>query len=1035
MPAQTGTPNTPRPITAAGEKLDLKSEDAIANMRYRVYAEWQHDAWGYYDAIGEIKYGFGMVANILSRVRLYPAFIIDPDSPPQSTIDYRRRIDKLSDNENERDIAQELKAPESITPEVMEYMEELVLDLATGPGGMSSFLRAFALNMSVPGECYLVEIDGRWTIKSSDEIVVDTGGQLILRRQRNQGGNSNTVTSSGNAIGDKLLPKNTNIIRVWREHPRYSEEPESSMLGLREACDELLTLQRMIRAVARSNMNAGILFIPDTLRAAGSTVAEDIETEEELGEELIASIYDNMTAPITDETNAGTVVPTVLTGPGADGKDISYTEINRKVDQYLTERCDRALERVLQGIDMPKDFVTGLSNVRYCVDPTTEALTRTGWKHHSELVVGEEILTLNHITGLSEWQPVTEVSVFAVENEQMLSIEQRGHSSFSTMDHRWPVLTRHKDGTITQDWTTSGEFTAQHSIRNSAQHAGLPTEAKYTDDFVELIAWLYTEGSFDLTKVPARSSGGVAGYTKRRRATISQSGDHNPHHVERITGLLTRLYGTETSVKTRQQAASTVRGATQQPQWRRVYKNGHVVEFHLNEEIVETFENMFVDTDKTVDREFIYALTKAQLDLFINVSVWADGSGDPTGAGAVFGQKVESRLDIFELACHLAGRPISRRSDGTEPGRPDKQWYDVRLKSRTTVWPYRSRENTVLYTGDVWCPTTPNSTWFARRNGTHYWSGNTNARSIDEQLYKSHIEPMVLMLIDALNVGYFLPAIRKKFPRNKITEKDLRKLTIWYDPSEIITRVDPSEAADKGFDKYAISADAWRRSNGFADTDAPSEEEQAIRMLQKAAIPPDLVTPLFNTVFPQIVEKQRDQALQKNPGGFPESARNILYGNDGTDDAPTDTEYEVQEKADPNAPMPGSLDDITADDEDDDEQQILTASAAYSTHLYNQDYVETDLQQRFRIIAEAAVRGGDYVHKLFRTKDITPTQPPEMTDLAGSGAGAKDLPPIVVKYAGKDFLLDGHHRAARRKTISAAYVDLDNLKTAVGKAV
>lgn len=715
-PAQAQPASALRPITASGEKIDLRNQDDIANMRYRVYAEWQHDAWGYYDAIGEIKYGFGMLASVLSRVRLFPSLNLDPDSVPISTVNYRRRRTELTDQENAEEVEQELKAPESITDEVMDYMEELIENLSSGPGGMSSFLRSYTLNMAVPGECYLVEIKGEWSIKSSSEIVVDAGGQVLLRRQRVLGGanaSGGSVTSNGSTVGDVVLPKTTPLIRIWREHPRYSLEPESSMLGLREACDELLTLQRMIRAVARSSMNAGVLFIPDSLRAAGSTIAEDIATDEELSEELIATLYDNFVAPITDETNAASVVPTILTGPGAAGKEIQYIEINRKVDQFLTERCDRALERVLQGIDMPKDFVTGMANVRY-----------------------------------------------------------------------------------------------------------------------------------------------------------------------------------------------------------------------------------------------------------------------------------------------------------------------------------------------------------------------TNAKNIDESLYKSHIEPMVLMLVDALNVGYFRPMLRKKFSKTQLSDRDLRKyLTVWYDPSEIVTRADPAESADKGFDKFALSADAWRAAHGFADTDAPSELEQAVRMLQKSPLPPDLVTPLFNAVFEQLVEKQRAQNMAKNPGGgFPDSAADILGiqqttdGIPGTNGAPA----EVEEASDPTAPQPGNPADITmdesetekaigtnpneridetADDElkkkqrkmgkviEDDDSIIASAVMLRSKGLYNSPYKPTDMQEKYRAIAEAAVRDSQHEVKTVATADLIPTQPPERSNTSNSGAGAKGLPPIVIKTNDKLYLIDGHHRALGRTKIVAAIVDVDHPKTTAGVAV
>jgi hypothetical protein len=648
-----------RPLTASGKKIDLKSEEDLAELRYRAHAEWQEDAWAYYDAIGEIKFGFNMLAAVCSRVRLYPGLNLDPDSAPVSALDYRRRQVGLNEREKGDDAAREMQIPAEITPEIMEYMEELIEELGTGPGGFSGFMRSYVVNISVPGEVYLVKIDDEWCMKSSNELVVDAGGQLILRRQRR---NASSASSTSSVAGDKVINiDRASLTRIWREHPQYSLEAESSMLGLREACDELLTLQRMIRAVSRSNMNAGVLLVPDGVVAAGQTVAEDVATEEELAEEFVQSLYDNFTAGVIDETNMATVVPTLLTGPATALKEVRWLDISRKVDQYLTERCDRALERILQGIDMPKDFVTGLANVRY-----------------------------------------------------------------------------------------------------------------------------------------------------------------------------------------------------------------------------------------------------------------------------------------------------------------------------------------------------------------------TNAKSIDESLYKSHIEPLVLMLVDALNVGYFRPMLATQFP--DLPKKILRKLTIWYDPSEVVTKADPAESADKGHDKQLLSDDAWRNAHGFADTDAPSEQELARRLLFKANLAPEQINVLFEHAFPELVKEQRSVSMAKNPGGYPQSAKDLLW----------DEEDMVEPEERPTEPATPGMQITDGQGQLVEPYESIAASAVLrrGQGLYTTPYDGNEMQEKFRAIAESAVRSGDGPAKTFKTRDLTPTQSHERTAQPGTGAGSKDLKlPVVIHHQGTDYLLDGHHRALRRKTIVAHYVDVDNVTT------
>jgi hypothetical protein len=315
------------------------------------------------DAIGEVKYGFGLIGACMSRIKLYPALNFAEESVPLSISDYRLRLQKLeAEGEPVGTIPTQMLAPDTpLTPEVLEYAERLMRDLRSGSGGSSGMMRIFALNMCVAGECYLIQIKNRWYIKSTSELIVSQGGEIILRTQRA----GSSTTTAGTVYGDVILPRNTPIYRIWREHPRYSHEPDSSMLALREVCDELITLQRMIRTIARSRMNAGLLYIPDGVTAAGNSVTADIAQAEEEWDGFSAAIYDTITAPIIDESNAATVVPAILTGPGEQGANIRHIQVNREIDQFLVERCDRALVRILQGMDLPKDIITGNAQVKY----------------------------------------------------------------------------------------------------------------------------------------------------------------------------------------------------------------------------------------------------------------------------------------------------------------------------------------------------------------------------------------------------------------------------------------------------------------------------------------------------------------------------------------------------------------------------------------------------------------------------------------------------------------------------------------------
>lgn len=338
--------NVPRPLVAAAERIEIdpRKPDTLRN---RPYTDWQQRAWEGYDSIGEIKNGFGIKASLLTRIRLYAGVVANPDEAPVTM-----------GSAIKRELIDERTA--AVCKALMDQLLEFSVDL----------IRAFSLNTDVAGECYLIHLpqtDGTkaWTIVSTDEVVPGVGGYQLRQIRNGQ-----------EAVP---IPEGTFIARIWRKHPRFSREPDSSLMGVRDPMARLLLCERLLRTIIRSRLNAGVLFVPDTITSnlnatqTAEPVIEEPGTLDELRQSaavdpsaaLLSDLIQVMSAPITDETNAAALVPMLLQGPQDAGEKIRHILMSRDIDEYLVKQSDVALDRVLNGIDIPKEIVTGLQAVKY----------------------------------------------------------------------------------------------------------------------------------------------------------------------------------------------------------------------------------------------------------------------------------------------------------------------------------------------------------------------------------------------------------------------------------------------------------------------------------------------------------------------------------------------------------------------------------------------------------------------------------------------------------------------------------------------
>jgi hypothetical protein len=347
----------------------------------------------------------------------------------------------------------------------------------------------------------------------------------------------------------------------------------------------------------------------------------------------------------------------------------------------------------------------------YCVDTETEILSRRGWLRWDEVQPGEEVLTYRDKT--TRWEPVQAVIRLPAAPRRMLSMETKTHSSLTTEDHRWLVRRGSwsaKSGFPKDVFTTSREgFRSQdHIPAVGGPCISLPDLPKYSDAFVELVGWFFTEGSI-------WKSGG-----RRAGVAIHQSHRVNPQKCDRIRAALRECYG---------EPSETIRVSRG---WREsVRSRKGMTEFIISTAL--SGQLLEAAPGKVVTFKFLSALTRAQLVLFTETALSADGVR--TGNWRQLCQADQKRLDAFQAAFLLLGVParIWQRASGD---------WACQVHHRHGMQPSRNpgKVRWVEHGGPVWCVRTPSGTWVARRNGTVYVTGNCFA----EQKYFS---PVILLVL------------------------------------------------------------------------------------------------------------------------------------------------------------------------------------------------------------------------------------------------------------------------------------------------
>jgi hypothetical protein len=315
LPAEHTTAE-PQALTAAAVPVKEPRTELIRNTD-----GWQEEAWGYYDDLGEFRYGVEWVAAMLSRVRLYAAKL-EPGADEPVRADAGTAVD-------------------------------LMTTLGGGVAGQAQLMSGFGTQLAVPGESYLVgeTINGveKWAVRSIDEVRAARGHFEVVDE-----------TAGGNGSRWRSLSADSLVTRVWRPHKRFHYMADSPARAARGKMRELELINRYIMAQFLSRLaSAGVILFPDEVTFP---VREEFA---DAADPFMAEWIEIAAEAIRTPGTAAAVVPIPMKVPAEYVDKIKHVDFTLQLDEKILDKRDSAIKGLATMLNMPAEILLGLGDVNH----------------------------------------------------------------------------------------------------------------------------------------------------------------------------------------------------------------------------------------------------------------------------------------------------------------------------------------------------------------------------------------------------------------------------------------------------------------------------------------------------------------------------------------------------------------------------------------------------------------------------------------------------------------------------------------------
>lgn len=398
-------------------------------------------------------------------------------------------------------------------------------------------------------------------------------------------------------------------------------------------------------------------------------------------------------------TNKSTIPDRVVKALQAEFKQYKYFG---QIVKRTRELADNDHIRVINNRGKIQDATRQCLN---CVDFQTEILTTHGWKRYDDISIGDEVLSYNLTSQKIEKDRIEAIHVND-EITEVVNFKSSTFDSCSTLNHRWVVG---EAGEAPRVKFTSNIYSNKwpdYPILRVGDN-DFVDNPDYSEDHLRLLGWIMTDGSY----------GGDTNRHYRMEIFQHTRKQKNLDVYQAMIDVLGEL------------------GIEYTDHCSAGYHSIYLKKCEFTSRVLHDFP------DRTLTWDFVNTLSQRQAGILMWSMIEGDGTLGTATQSVTFTCSSTARRDIFQYLAFRAGYATSSYTidpsdlenanlriydsvSNKEPVCAKNPYYTItvlRVK-RAHIYPNHKSKSTVV---GVWCVTTHNGTWIARRNGKVYITGNS----------------------------------------------------------------------------------------------------------------------------------------------------------------------------------------------------------------------------------------------------------------------------------------------------------------------